>query len=97
MEMDERAKALMEKCKIVADDPSVVSACKIMLETLEEKKVKITEAPPKQTYLKMAETLSTEDVPRVLEMALMVTKSKEIKDPDVIVAADRLIRAIEMC
>ena len=95
--MDERAKALMEKCKVVADDPSVVSTCKIMLETLEEKKVKITEAPPEQTYLEMAETLSPEDVPRVLEMALVVTKSKEIKDPDIIVAADRLIRAIEMC
>ena len=44
----------------------------------------------------MAENLSPKDVPKVLELALKVRESGEIKDTELKNTASKLIRAIEM-
>jgi len=92
MEMDEKAKELMKKCEEKADEPELIGTCKVLLETLEEKKVKIPEEPADMTYIQMAESISPEDVPLVLKMALRIAKSGDIKDDEVKDAAERLIR-----
>ena len=90
--MDKKEEKLLEKCKEMADDPNIMASCKVMLDALEKKKIKISEEPPEQSYIQMAENISPEDVPLVLEMALKVAKSGDIKDPEVKNAAERLIR-----
>ncbi|MCC7550599.1 MAG: hypothetical protein KO316_03730 [Methanobacterium sp.] len=92
--MDEKSKQLLLKCKEMGDDPSIMNVCKVMLEVMDEKKVVIPEEP-EQSYMEMAKDISAEDMPKVLEMALKVAKSGEIKDPEVKIAAERLISAIE--
>ena len=92
--MDEKTGKLMEKCEEMKDDPSVMKECKIMIDTMKEKNV-IMEDDPDQTYIKMAENIAPEDVPKVLEMAIKIAKSGEITDSEVKIAAERLIRAIE--
>lgn len=92
--MDKKTEELLKKCEGL-DDASVMGACKVLLETMEEKKVE-PEEEMDQTYLEMVENLSPQDVPKVLQMALKVRESGEIKDPELKNAASRLIRAIEM-
>lgn len=89
--MDEE---LMKKCENL-DDSSVMGSCKVMLELMAKKDVTI-EDKPGETYLQMAENLSPKDVSAVLQLALKVRESGDIKDPEVKNAASRLIRAIEM-
>jgi len=84
---------LMKKCEGL-EDPSVMGSCKVLLEMMDEKKVDVEEK--EQTYLEMAENLSPSDVPKVLELALKVRESGDIKDPEIKNAASKLIRAIEM-
>jgi hypothetical protein len=50
---------------------------------------------PDQDYTNMAQNIAAEDVPKVLEMALKIAKSGEIKDPEIKIAAERLIRTLE--
>lgn len=92
--MDDKNKELMEKCEAMKDDPALMKECKIMLDTMAEKKV-VMEDDPNQNYTNMAENISAEDVPKVLEMALKIAKSGEIKDPEIKIAAERLIRTLE--
>lgn len=92
--MDKKTEELLKKCEGM-DDESVMGACKVLLETMEEKKVE-PEEEMDQTYLEMVENLSPQDVPKVLQMALKVRESGEIKDPELKNAASILIRAIEM-
>lgn len=92
--MDKKAEELLEKCENI-DDSSVMGSCKVMLEIMAEKNIEI-EDKPGETYLQMAENLSPQDVPKVLELALKIRESGDIKDPDIKNAASKLIRAIEM-
>lgn len=85
---------LLKKCEDM-DDPSVMGACSVMLKMMAEKEMEIEEEGP-QTYLEMAENLKPQDVSKVLQLALKVRESGDIKDPEVKNAASRLIRAIEM-
>jgi hypothetical protein len=91
---DAKNKELMAKCESMKDDPALIRECKIMLDTMSEKKVEM-EDDPEQDYTNMAENISAEDVPRVLEMALKIAKSGKIKDPEIKIAAERLIRTLE--
>lgn len=91
---DKKTKELMAKCESMKDDPALIKECKIMLDTMSEKKVEI-EDDPKQKYTNMVENISSEDVPKVLEMALKIAKSGKIKDPEIKIAAERLIRTLE--
>jgi hypothetical protein len=92
--MDKKAEELMKKCEDM-DDSSVMGSCKVMLEMMGEKDVEI-EDKKGQTYLDMAENLKPADVSKVLQLALKVRESGDIKDTDLKNAASRLIRAIEM-
>jgi hypothetical protein len=92
--MDKKSEELMKKCEEMKDDPTVMKECKIMLGTMTEKNV-VMEDDPNQTYTSMVENISPDDVPKVLEMALKIARSSEIKDNDLKIAAERLIRTLE--
>jgi len=85
---------LMIKCEAMKDDPALMKECKVMLETMVDKKVEM-EDKPGQTYTNMVENMSAEDVPKVLEMALKIARNDQITDPDIKNAAERLIRTLE--
>ncbi|MGO9386556.1 MAG: hypothetical protein ACLPWD_00740 [Methanobacterium sp.] len=91
--MDKKTNDLMEKCN--TEDGSVMDSCKVMLEIMAKKDVEL-EDKSDETYLMMAENLSPKDIPKVLELALKVRESGEIKDTELKNAASKLIRAIEM-
>ena len=85
---------IMVKCEAMKDDPALMKECKVMLDTMVEKKVEM-EDEPGQTYTNMVENISAADVPKVLEMALKIARSDKIKDPELKNAAERLIRTLE--
>jgi hypothetical protein len=91
---DKKNLELMAKCETMKDDPALMKECKMMLDTMAEKKVEL-EDDPNQNYTNMAENISADDVPKVLEMALKIAKSGKIKDPEIKIAAERLIRTLE--
>lgn len=92
--MDEKTEKLMAKCEEMKEDPTLMKECKVMLDTMVEKNV-VMEDDPDQTYTNMVENISPEDVPQVLAMALKIAKSSEIKDAELKIAAERLIRTLE--
>ncbi|GAB6055291.1 hypothetical protein JCM15415_06070 [Methanobacterium movens] len=85
---------LLKKCEGM-EDSSVMGACRVMLEMMAKKEVQVEEEGP-QTYLEMAENLKPADVSKVLQLALKIRESGDVKDPEVLNAASRIIRAIEM-
>ncbi len=93
--MDAKTEELYKKCQKDAESGDIMGACKVMLELMDTEKVKI-EDEGNQTYLEMAENLKPADVRKVLEMALKIRESSEIKDPELKNTASILIRAIEM-
>jgi hypothetical protein len=92
--MDEKAEELLNKCKEM-DDTSVMGSCKVLLEMMDKKDVKLGEDID-QSYISMAENLSPNDVSKVLSLALKIRESGDIKDTELKNAASILIRAIEM-
>lgn len=94
MAMDEKNEKLMAKCEEMADDPTLMKECKALLETMDEKNVEM-EDDPDQTYTNMVQNISPEDVPKVLEMALKIARSGDTADPELKIAAERLIRTLE--
>ena len=92
--MDKQAEELMKKCENM-DDTSVLGSCEVLLNMMKDQNVTL-EDDPNQTYLDMAENLSPKDVSKVLQLALKVRESGDIKDPELKNAASRIIRAIEM-
>lgn len=92
--MDKKAEELMKKCENL-DDTTVMGSCQVLLNMMKDKNVTL-EDDPNQTYLGMAENLTPKDVSKVLELALRVRESGDIKDVDLKNAASRIIRAIEM-
>jgi DNA-binding ferritin-like protein len=91
---NKKTNELMAKCETMKNDPALMKECKTMLDTMAEKKVEM-EDDPKQDYTNMAQNISSEDVPKVLEMALKIAKSGKIKDPEIKIAAERVIRTLE--
>ena len=91
---NKKTNELMAKCETMKNDQALMKECKTMLDTMAEKKVEM-EDDPKQDYTNMAQNISSEDVPKVLEMALKIAKSGKIKDPEIKIAAERLIRTLE--
>lgn len=92
--MDKKAEELMKKCETM-EDSSVMGSCQVLLDMMKEKDVTL-EDDPNQTYLGMAENLTSKDVSKVLVLALKIRESGDIKDPELKNAASRIIRAIEM-
>jgi hypothetical protein len=91
---DKKTKELMAKCETMKNDPELIKECKGMLDTMASKNVEM-EDDPDQNYTNMAQNISAEDVPKVLEMALKIAKSGDIKDSEIKIAAERLIRTLE--
>ena len=92
--MDKKAEELLSKCKNI-DDSTVMGSCQVLLDIMKDKDVKL-EDNPDQTYMEMAENLKSKDVSQVLELALKVRESGDIKDVELKNAASKIIRAIEM-
>ena len=86
---------LYKKCQENAGSGDIMGACKVMLEIMAAKELDIGDDGD-QTYLQMAENLKPDDVRKVLELALKIRESGEIKDPELKNTASILIRAIEM-
>ena len=93
--MNSESAELVKKCEESAGSGDIMGACKVMLELIENEKIEVDEDKD-QTYLEMAENLKPADVRKVLEMALKIRESGDIKDPELKNAASILIRAIEM-
>jgi len=91
---DKKTNELMAKCESMKDDPALMKECKLMLDTMVEKKVEM-EDESGQDYTNMVQNISAEDVPKVLEMALKIARNDKIKDPEIKNAAERLIRTLE--
>lgn len=92
--MDKKAEELMNKCENM-DESSVMGSCQVLLDMMKDKDITL-EDDPEQTYLGMAENLTSKDVSKVLALALKIRESGDIKDPELKNAASRIIRAIEM-
>lgn len=93
--MNSKSDELLKKCELNAESGDIMGACQVMLQLMDAKKLEVIENPD-QTYLEMAENLKPQDVRKVLEIALKVRESGEIKDIELKNAASKLIRAIEM-
>ena len=91
---DKKTNELMAKCESMKEDPALMKECKLMLDTMVEKKVEM-EDESGQDYTNMVQNISAEDVPKVLEMALKIARSDKIKDPEIKNAAERLIMTLE--
>ena len=91
---NKKTNELMAKCETMKNDPALMKECKVMLDTMVEKKVEM-EDESGQNYTNMVENISAEDVPNVLVMALKIARSDKIKDPEIKNAAERLIRTLE--
>lgn len=89
--MDKKTEELMKKCESGGTD--VMESCKVLLEMMDKKDLKLD---PNENYLSMAENIKRKDIPKVLEMALKIRESGDIKDTELKNAASVLIRAIEM-
>ena len=93
--MDAKSAELLKKCEENAGSGDIMGACKVMLQIMDNEKIKANEDMD-QTYLQMAENLKPDEVQKVLKMALEIRESGDIKDPELKNAASVLIRAIEM-
>ncbi len=93
--LDENAKELIKKCEDKEVATEGMGACQVLLEEMDRGNV-VLEDEKGQSYIKMAQNISKEDVPQVLRIAFIVRDSGDIKDTEVKNAAARLIRAIEM-
>jgi len=93
--LDENAKKLIKKCEDKEIDTSVMGACRVLLEEMDRGNIGFTsEDRPDESYIEMAQNIKPEDVPKVLIMAFKIKKRNKI-EPELKIAANRLIRAIE--
>lgn len=97
MEMDEKSLKLMKKCEDKEIATQGMGACQVMLKEMEKENIKpgmFEEDLPNESYMQMAQKITPEDVPKVLNMALKMKERKDVS-PELKNAANRLIRAIE--
>lgn len=92
--LSEDAKKLIEKCESKEVDTSVIDACRILLEEINRQELDLGEKDQDKSYLQMSQELESRDVPKILEMAFKI-KQRSNLEPELKVAADRLIRVIE--
>jgi len=92
--LSDGAKKLLKKCEDEKINKSVMGPCKILLEQIERDSVDLGEDTKDQSYLLMAQEIESRDVPKILMMAFKIKDRPNI-EPELKVAADRLIRAIE--
>lgn len=92
--LSEGAKKLLKKCENEKIDTSVMGPCKLLLEEIERGDVDLGENDPDVSYLQAAQEIEPRDVPKILKMAFEIKDRPNI-EPELKVAADRLIRAVE--
>lgn len=94
MQMDENELKLMKKCEDKEIATQGMGACQVLLKEMEKEDIKFEGDDPDQSYIQMAQNITPEDVPKVLNMALKMKQSPDVS-PELKNAANRLIRAIE--
>jgi hypothetical protein len=92
--LSDGAKKLLRKCEDSKMNNSVVDPCKILLEEIERGDVDLSEDDIDISYLMMAQEIESRDVSKILMMAFKIKDRPNI-EPELKVAADRLIRALE--
>ena len=92
--LSDGAKKLLRKCENRKLDNSVMDPCKILLEEIERGSVDLGENDTDSSYLMMAQEIESRDVPKILMIAFKIKDRPNI-EPELKVAADRLIRVIE--
>lgn len=92
--LSEGAKKLLKKCEDEKIDTSVMGPCKLLLEEIERGEVDLGEDDLDRSYLQMAREIEPRNVPKILMMAFKIKDRPNI-EPELKVAADRLIRAVE--
>lgn len=92
--LSEGAKKLLKKCENERIDKSVMGPCKLLLEEIERGEVNLDEDDLDRSYLQIAKEIEPRDVPKILMMAFKIKERPNI-EPELKVAADRLIRAVE--
>ncbi len=94
MPMNENELKLMKKC----EDPEIATegmgACQVLLKEMDKEDVTFEGDIPDESYMEMAQKITPNDVPRVLEMAFKMKENPDVS-PGLKNAANRLIRAIE--
>lgn len=93
MQKNQDTEKLLEKCVNSDMDARTLNICKILLEEMDRSEIEVEDND--ESYTQMAQSISHEDVPRVLKMALELRDRHDIKDPEIKIAANKLIRAIE--
>jgi hypothetical protein len=94
IDLDENAKKLLKKCEDKEIDTGVMGACQVLLEEMDRGEIELNENDPDESYIQMAQEIEARDVPKILMMAFKIKKRPNI-EPELKVAADRLIRLIE--
>lgn len=92
--LSEGAKKLLKKCENERIDKSVMGPCTLLLEEIERGEVNLDEDDLDRSYLQIAKEIEPRDVPKILMMAFKIKERPNI-EPELKVAADRLIRAVE--
>lgn len=92
--LSEGAKKLLKKCQEKDIDSNIIWQCKLLLEELERGNIDLTEDDPDESYLQTSEEIEKRDVPKILTMAFKIKDRPNI-EPELKIAADRLIRSIE--
>jgi hypothetical protein len=95
LHFDENALKLIKKCEDKEIDTNVMGACRILLEEMDRVEVEFTgDERLDESYIEMAQNIKEEDVPKVLIIAFKIKERNKI-EPELKIAANRLIRAIE--
>ena len=86
---------MIKKCEDKEVDTSVMGACRVLLEEMDRGEIEFTgEDRLDESYIEMAQNIKEEDVPKVLIIAFKIKERNRI-EPELKIAANRLIRAIE--
>ncbi len=94
MQMNENELKLMKKCEDKEIATQGMGACQVLLKEMEKEDIMFEGDDPNQSYMQMAQNITPEDVPKVLDMALKMKQDPNVS-PELKNAANRLIRAIE--
>jgi hypothetical protein len=92
--MNENELKLMKKCEDKEIATQGMGACQVLLNEMEKEDITFEGDDPNQSYMQMAQNITPEDVPKVLDMALKMKQDPNVS-PELKNAANRLIRAIE--
>ena len=95
LHLDKTLEKLIKKCEDNEVDTSVMGACRVLLEEMDRGEIEFTgEDRLDESYIEMAQNIKGEDVPKVLIIAFKIKERNKI-EPELKIAANRLIRAIE--